>query len=651
MYKEIQVAIPTLQKKSVFDYYIEKECSVGSLVLVPFRNKEILGVVISENKSEFPKEKLKKVLDVIKGFSFSLDQIRFMKFVSYYTMASIGNVLKLAIPVDFSIDYSESVNPEKIKTKPTELNDAQKAASEFMISKMTNKHEVFVLDGVTGSGKTETYSEIIKKILEEDSGQVLILMPEITLTNQFVKRFEKIIGFKPDVWHSEVTPKVKKELLSDIMTGKARFIIGARSGLFLPFKDLKLIVVDEEHDTSYKQEDGIVYNARDMAVAYGHFNKMPVVLSSATPSIETIHNISKGKYHRVKLDSRYGGATLPKIDIVDMSKSGLSKGKWISNKLQKKIEEYLSKDKQVMLFLNRRGYAPITLCKSCGHKETCNNCSTFLVTHKSNNSLLCHYCGYKKYIQKDCGECKEKDSLINCGPGVERIAEEVKSLWPEEKYIVVTKDSLEKDRDGETIDRILNKEVSIIIGTQILSKGHHFPALDLVGIVDADIGLFGADLRASERTYQLLTQVSGRAGRETKGEVVVQTYYPSNPIVKALQEGKRDDFYDLEIQSRKDMNMPPFNRLVGVVLSDRSESRLEEVAQNFAKQVEYNQSISVLGPVLAPIYYIRGRYRYRFLVKSPNGSKVQDYVNKWISKVKLPSTTRMKIDVDPYNFM
>jgi len=651
MYKEIQVAIPTLQKKSVFDYYIEKECSVGSLVLVPFRNKEILGVVISENKSEFPKEKLKKVLDVIKGFSFSLDQIRFMKFVSYYTMASIGNVLKLAIPVDFSIDYSESVNPEKIKTKPTELNDAQKAASEFMISKMTNKHEVFVLDGVTGSGKTETYSEIIKKILEEDSGQVLILMPEITLTNQFVKRFEKIIGFKPDVWHSEVTPKVKKELLSDIMTGKARFIIGARSGLFLPFKDLKLIVVDEEHDTSYKQEDGIVYNARDMAVAYGHFNKMPVVLSSATPSIETIHNISKGKYHRVKLDSRYGGATLPKIDIVDMSKSGLSKGKKISNKLQKKIEEYLSKDKQVMLFLNRRGYAPITLCKSCGHKETCNNCSTFLVTHKSNNSLLCHYCGYKKYIQKDCGECKEKDSLINCGPGVERIAEEVKSLWPEEKYIVVTKDSLEKDRDGETIDRILNKEVSIIIGTQILSKGHHFPALDLVGIVDADIGLFGADLRASERTYQLLTQVSGRAGRETKGEVVVQTYYPSNPIVKALQEGKRDDFYDLEIQSRKDMNMPPFNRLVGVVLSDRSESRLEEVAQNFAKQVEYNQSISVLGPVLAPIYYIRGRYRYRFLVKSPNGSKVQDYVNKWISKVKLPSTTRMKIDVDPYNFM
>ena len=329
----------------------------------------------------------------------------------------------------------------------------------------------------------------------------------------------------------------------------------------------------------------------------------------------------------------------------------MSKGKWISSQLKKKIEEYLSKDKQVMLFLNRRGYAPITLCKSCGHKETCNNCSTFLVAHKANNSLLCHYCGYKKYRQNDCGECEEKDSLINCGPGVERIAEEVEALWPNEKYIVVTKDSLEKDKDGETIDRILNKEVRIIIGTQILSKGHHFPALDLVGVVDADIGLFGADLRASERTYQLLTQVSGRAGRETEGEVLVQTYYPSNPIVKALKEGKRDDFYDLEIQSRKDMNMPPFNRLVGVVISDRNESRLEEVVQSFAKQVEYNQSISVLGPVLAPIYYVRGRYRYRFLVKSPNGSKVQDYVNKWVSKVKLPSTTRMKIDVDPYNFM
>ncbi len=651
MYKEIQVAIPTLQKKSVFDYYTKQECSVGSLVKIPFRNKEILGVIVGEEKSEFPKEKLKNTIDVVKDFVFSQDQINFMKFVSYYTMASIGNVLKLAIPVEFSIEDSEGTKPEKITTQLTELNESQKDASEFMISKMNNRHEVFVLDGITGSGKTETYSALIKKILEEESGQVLIMMPEITLTNQFITRFEKIVGIKPDVWHSEVTPKVKKDLLSKIMTGKSRFVIGARSGLFLPFKELKLIVVDEEHDTSYKQEDGIVYNARDMAVACGHFNKIPVVLSSATPSIETIHNIAKGKYHRVKLESRYGGATLPEINIVDMSKSGLDKGKWISKQLKKKVEEYLIKDKQVMLFLNRRGYAPITLCKSCGHKETCKNCSTFLVAHKSNNSLLCHYCGYKKYIQSDCSECDEKDSLINCGPGVERIAEEVESLWPDEKYIVVTKDSLEKDKDGETISSILNKDVRIIIGTQILSKGHHFPALDLVGVIDADIGLFGADLRASERTYQLLTQVSGRAGRETKGEVIVQTYYPSNPIVKALQEGKRDDFYDLEIQSRKDINMPPFNRLVGVVLSDRNESRLEEVAHNLAKQVEYNETISVLGPVLAPIYYVRGRYRYRFLVKSPYGSKVQDYVNKWISKVKLPSTTRMKIDVDPYNFM
>lgn len=647
MYKEIQVAIPTIQRKSVFDYYTEEECSVGSFVLVPFRNKEIWGVVVSEKKSEFSREKLKKVKEVDSSFFFSEKQVNFMKFVSYYTMASFGNVLKLALPVEFSVAGRSS---ESVKTNQIDLSESQKRASDFMCSKMYNGHTVFVLDGVTGSGKTETYSSIVKNILEGE-GQVLVLMPEITLTNQFVSRFEKILGVKPDVWHSDITPKVKKGLLSNIVTGAARFVIGARSGLFLPFKNLKLIVVDEEHDTSYKQEDGIVYNARDMAVACGHFNQIPVILSSATPSIETLHNVARGKYQRVQLDSRYGGATLPNIDIVDMSKSGLDKNHWISKRLQKKIKEYLSKDKQVMLFLNRRGYAPITLCKSCGYKETCKNCSTFLVTHKSNNSLLCHYCGYRKYIQSDCAECGEKDSLINCGPGVERIAEEVEKLWPDEEYVIVTKDSLEKDKGGETIARILNKEVRIIIGTQILSKGHHFPSLDLVGVVDADIGLFGADLRASERTFQLLTQVSGRAGRETKGEVLVQTYYPSNPIVQALKDGKRDDFYELEMKARQDMNMPPFNRLIGVVISDRSEDRLKQVAEDMARNIECDKTISVLGPVLAPMYFVRGRYRYRFLVKSHCGSKVQDYVDSWISKVRLPSTTRMKIDVDPYNFM
>jgi len=651
MYKEIQVAIPTYQRKSIFDYYVTQDCQLGDVVKIPFRNSEIWGVIVGVEKTRIAKDKLKEVLLVSDSARFSVQQINFFKFAAYYNMSSIGNVLKLAMPAEFSDSIVDS-SSTSYKHNSIKLSDEQKCAAEVLINKVKdNKHSVTLVDGVTGSGKTEVYSTAIDKILSSKEGQVLVLLPEIMLTNQFVNRFENIFGVKPDVWHSDVSKKRKKELLGRIINGRSRLVIGARSSLFLPFNSLKLIIVDEEHDHSYKQEDGIIYNARDMAIACGYYNDMPVFLASATPSIETMHNVYIAKYSRVEIGSRYGGAKLPKINIVDMSKSKMGKNRWISPLLEKKVSQYLSEDKQVMLFLNRRGYAPITLCKSCGHKEVCKDCATFLVAHKGTQKLLCHYCGYSKNIEPDCSECNEKGTLINCGPGVERIADEVKSLWPEAKNLIVTRDTVSQDTQTDILDQILNKEAKIIIGTQILSKGHHFPSLDLVGIIDADIGLFGADLRSSEKTFQLLTQVSGRAGRESEGEVVIQTYYPKNPILDAISIGNREGFYELEVDSRRKMSMPPFTRLVSIIISGSNERHVIKFADNLAKSIEYDKKVVVLGPVVAPMSYIRGKYRYRFLVKSFPGSKVQDYVSRWLNKNSTPSSLRLKIDVDPYNFM
>ena len=478
-----------------------------------------------------------------------------------------------------------------------------------------------------------------------------MLLPEIMLTNQFVIRFESMFGIKPLVWHSEISKKLKKQILGHIVDGSGHLILSARSGLFLPFKNLQLIVLDEEHDHSYKQEDGVIYNARDMAVACGHYLDISVILASATPSIETLYNISVGKYSHITMESRYGGAVLPKMGIIDMSKVKLGMNKWISPELQVKVTEYLARGSQVMLFLNRRGYAPVTLCKSCGHREVCKYCATFLVTHKKSNKLLCHYCGYSKIVGTDCEACHEEDSLIHCGPGVERIADEVLQLWPEATSLIVTKDTVDEDKDNSIISTILDKKVQIIIGTQILSKGHHFPALDFVGILDADIGLFGADLRASEKTFQLLTQVSGRAGRESVGEVLVQTYYPDNPILKAISIGDRSDFYRLELESRRQMNMPPFSRLASLIVSGTNEVKVQEFVDKLAKVAKYDKNYMVLGPVVAPLSYIKGRHRYRFLLKSPPGAKPQSYIAEWLRKIDVPSFIRLKVDVDPYNFM
>jgi primosomal protein N' (replication factor Y) (superfamily II helicase) len=645
----VQIALPLHQNKSVFDYYSDNKCDVGNFVKISFRGKDQLGVVWSKEASTIDKSKLKNVQEVITGFSLTKAQVKFLQFLSYYNMASIGAVLKLIMPSTKKLKTIEGIC-DHYKIDLPKLNKAQESAFDTIADKLDN-YNVTLLDGVTGSGKTEVYCYAIAKILANTTDQVLVLMPEIMLSNQFVSRFEQRFGIKPHIWHSSVSQKDKKELWHLTAQGNARLIIGTRSALFLPFKHLKLIVLDEEHDLSYKQEDGIVYNARDMAVAYSHYNNSPIILCSATPSIETLHNVTLNKYSRCSLAARYGDNLMPDISVVDMRKVRLKKNQWISPLLQSKVSDTLKQGHQVMLFLNRKGYAPITLCKSCGYKEQCHNCEAFLVTHKAKNKLICHHCGYNKEVSNVCSSCDAEDSLINCGPGVERIEEEVQQLWPDARSFVVTRDTVDQNETNEILQKILNKEVDIIIGTQILSKGYHFPALNLVGVIDADIGLIGVDLRASERTYQLLHQVSGRAGRESKGEAVIQTYYPDNEILRSLQHNNSKNFYHSEIKARESVNMPPFKRLVAVILSGTNPDKLQQIVTDIAKAIPYTKEITVLGPAPAPISLLRGRYRYRFLIRSNTNIKIQSFVRSWLASIKLPKSIRLKLDVDPYNFL
>lgn len=646
----IQVAIPSHQNKSVFDYLARTKCKIGDLVKVSFRNKELIGVVWSCDPSRVEPKKLKYIEEKT-NICLRESQVSFLKFMCNYNLLNLGSLINLITSFYDSSTRYEVEDSEYIP-QLAKLNDDQNKSLQSILENLQG-YTTTLLKGVTGSGKTEVYSHALAEVLKGNGSQVLVLLPEIMLTNQFVLRFEDRFGSKPMIWHSQVSKKRKKEIWNLISKGKKSFIIGARSALLLPFQNLKMIVLDEEHDSSYKQEDGLIYNARDMAVAYSHFNKSPIILASATPSVETMHNVMVNKYKALYLPSRYGDNVMPEISVVDMRESNLKKNQWISYELRKKINYAIEQNSQTMLFLNRKGYAPISLCKSCGYKECCELCDSFLVAYKSKNQLICNHCGYKKTLSNACSECAVEDSMINCGPGVERIEEEVKILWPNANTIVVTKDTVNEKNSEEILRKIINNEIDIIIGTQILSKGHHFPKLNLVGVLDADIGLIGADLRASERTYQLLTQVSGRSGRESRGSVVIQTYYPKNDVLKSLQNNNSKEFYDSEIKIRKIANMPPFKKLIAIILSDSKQERVEMAAKTLSKSAQYTQDVSILGPVPAPMALLRGRYRYRFLVRSNISSKVktQYYVKKWIESTKIPSTVRVKVDVDPYSFL
>ena len=537
------------------------------------------------------------------------------------------------------------------------LNKQQRIAIDIInVSIKEGKSDCFLLDGVPGSGKTETYFETVQTCLNERK-QVLILLPEIALTPDWQKRFYNKFHFNPFIWHSEISKKKRKEIWLSALNGTARVIVGARSALMIPISKLGLIIVDEEHEPAFKQEENIRYNARDMAVYRANRSSASIVLASATPSLETFHNMRIGKYIHLTLPKRATGAEMPNIKLLDLKLNPPQQGNWISPILINEIQEKLLKKEQTLLFLNRRGYAPLRVCNSCGNKVKCINCETWLVEHRLDNLLTCHHCGYSKSISNICEVCGNKDQMKSCGPGVERIEEEVKRLFPEAKSITLSSDTMKNQiLLTDAIEKIKQSEVDIIIGTQMVAKGHDFPKLKLVGIIDGDVGLSGGDLRASERSFQLLQQVSGRSGRhstgpEDKGIVYLQTFDTENPIIRAIAQNNRDDFFEKELKSRKNANMPPYGRLAAIILSSRFESNLDGFANEFSRLAPNFKNVKIFGPAPAPMYFLRGKYRRRFLIKSDKTVNIQKVLIDWTKKINKPSNINLNIDIDPFSFM
>ena len=541
-------------------------------------------------------------------------------------------------------------------TKQVELTDEQQRASENIIKKVNNGFSATLLDGVTGSGKTEVYFEAIAETLNLGK-QVLVLVPEISLTTQWLKRFEKRFGLTPFIWHSEVGVKEKAKTWKAIIQNKAKVIVGARSALFLPYLDLGIIVVDESHDHSFKQESLVTYQGRDMAVLRAHLEQIPIILSTATPDLETIVNVEEGKYDIVKLRKRYAKAQLPEIKIIDIKKDKPIKGPWgvsfIAPTLVDELKKNLEKNEQSMLFLNRRGYAPLLICRDCGHRIQCPHCTAWLSEHRITGELICHHCGFKMHTPKRCPECSSDDGLTACGPGVERIAEEVKNRFPEARVEILSSDITTNYKEiSEVIRKTTNKEVDILIGTQIIAKGHNFPDLTLVGVIDADLGLMGTDLRSTEQTFQLLSQVAGRAGRsEKKGFVYLQTLYPDNLILDAVIKHDREAFVDIEKSSRQMLKMPPYGKLAAIIISSTNNEAAETAAYMLGKCAPHTDMIDTYGPAPAPLSLLRGRYRYRLLLKTHKNINIQDVIKKWMSMVKFKSNVRVDIDINPYSFM
>lgn len=535
------------------------------------------------------------------------------------------------------------------------LTSEQQSVADELVRKIGNGFRVTLLNGVTGSGKTEVYFEAVAEAFRQGK-QVLIMVPEIGLTSQWLGRFEKRFGVKPAKWHSALSNNERVDTWKAVIQGEAKVIIGARSALFLPYADLGLIVVDESHDQSFKQEDVVNYQGRDMAVMRGKYEQIPVILSTATPDLETVVNVEDGKYDELRLTSRYAEAVLPEIKIIDLKIDKPIKGSWgvswLAPTLVEQIKNNYEKGEQTVLFLNRRGYAPLVICRDCGHRIQCPNCTAWLTEHRKANKLICHHCGHMVAIPKKCPECHSETGLTACGPGVERVAEEIRYRFPLAKVKVLSSDITTNFKEiSEVIKEMENGEIDILIGTQILAKGHHFPALTLVGVVDADLGLMGSDLRSGERTFQLLSQVSGRAGRgEKKGVVYLQTLYPENAVLRSLVTNDVNSFWELEKRTRRVLKMPPYGKLAAIIVSGVKQEDVEKTAIWLGHTAFNDASVSTLGPAPAPIFMLRGNYRYRLLVKTAKNIRIQNVLGQWLQKVKIPSSVRVEVDIDPYSF-
>jgi primosomal protein N' (replication factor Y) len=543
--------------------------------------------------------------------------------------------------------------PDPDYARPELTEDQSRAAAQLRERVAEDGFSVTLIDGVTGSGKTETYFEAIAEAVAAGR-QVLILMPEIALTQAFLERFQDRFGAKPAEWHSDVPPRMRERVWRQVAEGTVQVVAGARSALFLPFDNLGLIVVDEEHDTAYKQEDRVFYNARDMAVVRGNLGGFPVVLASATPSIETRVNADSGRYHRVALPARFAEAALPELEAVDMRRNPPARGGFLSPVLLAALKETLEREEQSLLFLNRRGYAPLTLCRVCGHRFQCPDCSSWLVEHRFRGQLLCHHCGHHEIRPDVCPECGTFDHLVACGPGIERIAEEAMGHFPDARIIVLSSDLVGGVRRLRLeFEAIAKGEADIVIGTQLVAKGHNFPGITLVGVVDADIGLANGDPRAAERTFQLLSQVTGRAGRTgRRSRGLIQTYQPDHPVMQALVSGDAESFYRREIAERERTGMPPFGRLAAIIVSAASRSEAEGHARALRRAAPVSNAISVLGPAEAPLVLVAGRYRFRLLVHGTRRSNLQAFLHAMLEDGPKPrGSVRVQVDIDPQSFL
>ncbi len=557
-------------------------------------------------------------------------------------------------------DKKEFKQPDVAHQK-VNLTGEQQAAANQLSSDIGNGFNVTLLDGVTGSGKTEVYFEAVAKALELGQ-QILIMVPEIGLTSQWLGRFERRFGVKPGKWHSALGNRERIDTWKAVAEGRVQVLVGARSALFLPYQNLGLIVIDESHDQSFKQEDVVNYQGRDMAVVRAKYEDIPLILSTATPDMETVVNVEEGKYDVVVLKSRFAEAVLPEIKIIDLKKdkpikrskadgSG-SEPSWLAPTLVQALKDNFENGEQSMLFLNRRGYAPLVICRDCGHRIQCPHCTAWLTEHRRAKTLVCHHCGFMMPTPAECPECHSETGLTACGPGVERVAEEVKNRFPLARVKVLSSDFTTNFLEvSQVIKEMEDGKIDILIGTQILAKGHHFPDLTLVGIVDADLGLMGSDLRAGERTFQLLSQVAGRAGRgQKKGIVYLQTLYPENAVLQALVANDRMRFLDLEKKSRRILKMPPFGKLAAVIVSGINQDETEKTAILLGQVAPHTEFVSTLGPAPAPIFMLRNKYRYRLLLKTAKNIRIQDVLRDWLSRIKIPSRVRIEVDIDPYSF-
>ena len=678
------MSVPSLKKIAIllpvpfdqtFTYQVPEALTVGrgDYVQVSFGSRTLIGVVWGEAEDvaeEVPAPAGEVITKTRAAYTLKpilkkkdlpplTDQTRqFIEWVSQYYLSPLGLVLKMVMaePSVFKERKRKTSKeaPALQPRVPVVLSEAQQHCASFLAERLNGFHTV-LLEGATGSGKTEVYLELIKEASDRGK-QAVVLLPEIALSAQWVARFERRFGEKPLLWHSDLTSAQRRDNWEKVARGDARVVVGARSALFLPYQDLGLVVVDEEHDGGYKQESGVFYQARDMAVVRASFASCLVVLASATPSLETLVNVEQGRYERCHLGERYAEATFPEVVLVDRREEkggGVPGSQWISKPLYQEMKETLAAGNQVLLFLNRRGYAPLLLCQACGMRTTCKQCDAWLVYHKSQNKLQCHHCGHGEKPRTVCPGCGAEKSFVPCGPGVERVMEEVTALFPDARPLMMTSDTMTTMKQAEAmISKIENREVDIIVGTQVMAKGHHFPHLTLVGVIDGDLGLGGSDLRLVERTYQLLHQVAGRSGRaEKKGRVLIQSHRGDHPVMCALLVQDPSLFLALEKESREMYGFPPYGRLAAVILSGRQAPEVEKAARALAAVIPRVKDIEVLGPVPAAMSRLKGQYRWRFLVKSPRTLKLQAFLKRWRAAAALPAHIRFQIDVDPYSFV